>query len=75
MFPFANKLANAQVRLENKKRDCRQICGYSHNNYGACSYASEEELFERKEQEALIIEEMEETINKLNLTKSESNVR
>ena len=73
LFPFVNKLANAQVRLENKKRNCGKNCGYRHNEYGHCQ--SDEELFERSEQEALIIEELKETVKKLNVTKSESNVR
>ena len=73
LFPFVNKLANAQVRLENKKKYCGKNCGRRHNQYGHCT--SDEELFERSEQETLIMEEMKETVKKLNLTKSESNVR
>ena len=67
-------LANAQKRLEKKKRECnKNFCINSHNRWGQCE--SEDELYETRKEGEKIVEIFTEIVENLEITKSESSLK
>ena len=67
-------LANAQKRMEKKKRECnKNFCMNSHNRWGQCE--SEDELYETRKEGKKIVEIFTEIVENFEITKSESSLK